>query len=350
MRVSLTDWERDALALVDDEVAAYWAGAMDERTLHGNVAAFASRRLRPRVLIGNKQADTGITVLGRRWPHPVWLAPTAAHTLAHPDGERATARAAATRDTTWTLATASTTSLDDLAAEFGPWWAQIYPLWDPGARRSLVERVVEAGAEALVLTVDLAEPGRRTVSRRRGFPSKPRRPFPLVADAAGVSLEDSADVAYQESVDLGDVSWLAGFGLPVLVKGVLRGDDARRAVDAGANGVVVSNHGGRQLDGAMAALDALPDVLDAVGADVPVLVDGGARRGSDVLVALAMGATAVGIGRPVLWGLAVDGEAGVGAVIDLLVDELRHVMRLAGTATVADITGDLLQEAARAEE
>jgi 4-hydroxymandelate oxidase len=215
-------------------------------------------------------------------------------------------------------------------------------LADTGARRAHVERAVAAGYEALVLTVDLPRVGRRERDVRLGFTLPPEVTVPNIAAAAGVPLEESLAVPFAESMTWDDVAWLAGFGLPVVVKGILHPDDARLATDHGAAAVQVSNHGGRQLDGAIASLDALPAVVDAVEGRVPVFVDGGVRRGTDIIVALALGATAVGIGRPVLWGLAVDGEAGVGRVLDLLSAEFELAMALSGVASLTDIGPELL--------
>ena len=344
MLVSLRDWGQAALALMSDEARDYMVEpAMDGRTLVDNEAAFARRRLRPHVLTGAGDPDLSVEVFGRRWKYPVLLAPTARHGLLHPDGEVATARAAAAQKVTMTVSTASGRDLDEVVAPLPHWWFQVYLLADPGPRGDLVARAVDAGAEALVLTVDLAASGRREAPLRAGRVVFPTSQHPVnIARAAGVPPADGRAVPYKQPVTLDDVTWLAGFGLPVVVKGVLRGDDARRAVDAGAAAVQVSNHGGRQLDGAVASLDALPDVVAAVGTDVPVLVDGGVRRGSDVFIALALGATAVGIGRPPLWGLAVDGQAGVEAVLEILVDELDHVMRLAGLDYLDHVSRDLV--------
>jgi 4-hydroxymandelate oxidase len=166
--------------------------------------------------------------------------------------------------------------------------------------------------------------------------------IPNVAIAAGVSPDDVASVAFVDRMTWTDLEWLAGFGLPVILKGILHPDDARLAIEHGAAGIGVSNHGGRQLDAAIASLDALPGVVEAVDGRVPVLLDGGVRRGTDVLIALALGATAVGIGRPVIWGLAVDGEVGVGNVLDLLTNEVANAMALSGTASVSEVSSELL--------
>jgi len=263
-------------------------------------------------------------------------------TVRRAQADLVSARAAAARAITLTLSTSSSTDLADVAAVGGPRWFQVYLLADPGARRALVERAVAAGYEGLVLTVDLPRVGRRERDIRVGFRVPEDVAVPNIATAAGVSPAEGLKVAFVESLTWADVDWLAGFGVPVIVKGILHPDDARLALDHGAAAVDVSNHGGRQLDGAIASLDALPAVVEAVAGRVPVLMDGGVRRGTDVLTALALGASAVGIGRPVLWGLAVNGEAGVGHVLDLLMAELELAMALAGAARVAELAADLL--------
>jgi 4-hydroxymandelate oxidase len=262
--------------------------------------------------------------------------------MAHPDGELGTARAAAARDITMTLSTSSSTDLAEVAAVGGPRWFQVYLLADAEARRVQVERAVAAGYEALVLTLDLPRIGRRERDIRVGFQVPDDVHVPNPAIAAGVPVEEGIRLPFVDRVTWDDLAWIAGFDCPVVVKGVLHPDDARFAIEHGAAAVQVSNHGGRQLDGAIASIDALPAIAEAVAGRVPVLLDGGVRRGSDVLVALALGAAAVGIGRPALWGLAVNGEAGVGAVLDLLTAEIELAMALAGVRSVAEASPDLL--------
>ena len=341
--LNLHDYERVAAErLASGPLAYYRGGADDERTLADNLAAFGRRWIVPRVMRDVSSIDRSVSVLGRRWPTPLFIAPTALQRMAHPDGELAAARAAAARGITMTVSTSASTDLADVAAVGGPLWFQVYLLADPGARRALVERAVAHGYEALVLTVDVPRLGRRERDMRVGFTIPDGVEIPNVQLAAGVTAEEMASVAFTDRMTWTDLEWLAGFGLPVIVKGILHPDDARLAIEHGAAGIEVSNHGGRQLDAAIASLDALPAIVEVVEGRVPVLLDGGIRRGTDILVSLALGATAVGIGRPVIWGLAVDGEAGVGAVLDLLTAELDNAMALAGTATIADVTADLL--------
>jgi 4-hydroxymandelate oxidase len=341
--ISVADYERAAAERLSAAAMAYYVGgSMDERTLHDNRAAFARRRLLPRVMTDTSRIDTSIEVLGRIWPWPVFTCPTALHRLAHPHGELATARATAARGITLTLSTSASTDMAEVAEIGGPRWFQVYLLADPGARRALIERAVEHGYEALVMTVDLQRLGHRERDIRVGFELPFDVSVPNVAIAAASSLDEAAEASFVESVTWADLEWLVGFGLPVIVKGILHPDDAVLALDHGAAAIQVSNHGGRQLDAAIASLDALPVVAQAVAGRAPVLFDGGIRRGTDALMALALGAAAVGIGRPILWGLAVDGEAGVGSVLDILTSELEHCMALAGAASLAALTPDLV--------
>jgi len=341
--INLDDYERVAAGRLAPGPLAYFAGgAGDEATLRDNRAAFGRQALVPRVMRDVSIVDTSLEVFGRRWPSPIFIAPTAFHRMAHPDGELGTARAAASRGMTMAVSTSASTDLAEIAEVGGPRWFQVYLLADPGARRALIERAVAHGYEALVLTVDLARIGRRERDIRVGFRIPEGVEIPNVAIAAGVPASEVASVAFTNRLTWSDLEWLAAFGLPVIVKGILHPDDARLAIEHGAAAVEVSNHGGRQLDATIASLDALPAVVEAVDGRVPILLDGGVRRGVDVLMSLALGATAVGIGRPVIWGLAVDGQAGVGAVLDLLSREFENAMALAGAASIAEITEELL--------
>lgn len=334
--VNVFDYERAAAERIAAGPLAYFAGgALDERTLNDNRAAFERRRIVPRVMTDVAELDTAVEILGRRWPTPIFLAPTALQRMAHPDGEVATARAAAARGLTMTLSSSASADMADVASAGGPRWYQVYLLADEGARRAMIDRAVSLGYEALVLTLDLQRLGRRERDVRVRFQIPEGVGLPNIARAAGVADDAAASVPFVARLTWEDLEWVCGFGVPVIVKGVLHPDDARLAVGHGAAAVQVSNHGGRQLDAAIASVDALPAVLEAVDGRVPVLLDGGIRRGTDALIALAMGATAVGIGRPVIWGLAVDGEAGVGRILDLLTGELEQAMALAGIPRLA---------------
>ena len=333
----------------------YVGGADDELALRGNAAAYRRWSLYYRVLVDVATREHATTVLGTRISLPLMIAPTAYHKLAHPDGEVATARAAAAADTTMIVSTLSTTAVEELAATGASLWFQLYVYRERELTAALIDRVERAGCKALVLTVDAPLIGRRERDVRNGFalPSHLRMEN-LHGERARVppSANDSGLAAWVSShldpaLSWKDVAWLRRTTkLPILLKGIVRADDARRAVDEGVAGIVVSNHGGRQLDASPATLDALPGVVAAVDGKAEVLVDGGVRRGSDIIKALALGARAVLLGRPVLWGLAIDGAAGVGAVLEHLRGELDLGMALCGCPRIADITRDLLGVAA----
>ena len=329
----------------------YAGGADDELALRGNAAAYRRWSLYHRVLVDVATRELATTVLGQPLALPVMIAPTAYHKLAHPEGEVATARAAAATGTTMIVSTLSTTALEDIAATGASLWFQLYVYRERDATAALIERATRAGCKALVLTVDAPLIGRRERDVRNGFALPAHlRMENLHGDRARVppSANDSGLAAWVSShldpaLSWKDLAWLRSVtSLPILLKGVVRADDARRAVDEGVAGIVVSNHGGRQLDASPATLDALPAVVAAVAGQVEVLVDGGVRRGSDVVKALALGARAVLLGRPVLWGLALDGAAGVAAVLGHLRGELDLAMALCGCPRIADITRDLL--------
>ena len=332
----------------------YAGGADDEHTLYDNQAAYARIPLHYRVLVDVSRRSTLTTVLGMPVSMPVLLAPTAFHRLAHADGEMATVRAAGRADTVMILSTLSTTPVEEVCeAATGPVWFQLYVYKDREATLGLVRRAEAAGCKALVLTVDAPLLGRRERDVRNGFhlPTGMHAANLLPAGMGKLAAKrgDSGLAAYvadllDPSLSWKDVDWLASVtDLPLIVKGIVRPDDARKAADHGVRGVVVSNHGGRQLDTAPATIDVLPRVAEALsGSAVEIFVDGGIRRGTDVVKALALGARAVLIGRPILWGLAARGEDGVAHVLQLFGDELDRAMALCGAPTVADITRDLV--------
>jgi len=332
----------------------YFAGgANDEITLHANRQAFDALAIRFRVLVDVSRRDLSLTLLGTTVPAPLVVAPMAFQRLAHPDGELGTARAAGALGLPMTLSTFSTVSLEEVrAATAAPLWFQLYVHQDRGITGGLVERAAVAGYSALMLTVDVPEIGRRERDERNAFRLSPALRVANFLPDASNPLRDAADGSglanfvhgmRDASLSWKDLEWLAALSpLPLLIKGVVRADDARRAADHGAAGVVVSNHGGRQLDTAISSLRALPDVADAVGDSLLVMMDGGVRRGTDVVKALALGARAVMVGRPLLWALALDGEAGVRRALTLLVSELDLAMALTGAARLSDITRDLL--------
>jgi 4-hydroxymandelate oxidase len=357
--LTVADYEALARARLDRGAFDYFAGgAGDERTLAMNVSAFDRWVLRPRVLVDARAIDTATTVLGQPLPAPILLAPTALQRLAHPEGERATARAAAALGTVFVLSTVASTSIEDVAAEVeGPRWFQLYVYKDPGITRDMVQRAERAGYRALVLTVDTPRLGRRERDARNRFalpegiePANFTALHHLVAARAmreGHSpFAAQVEELFDPSLDWDRLAWLMSLTrLPLLLKGVMTPEDARRAVQAGVAGIIVSNHGGRQLDGAEATIVALPRVAEAVSGAVPVLMDGGIRRGAHVLTALGLGAQAVLIGRPYLWGLAVNGEQGVRDVYDLLRTELELAMALSGRTSIGAIDRTLVAEA-----
>jgi len=363
--LNLAELEAHALAALSPMARDYYAGgARDELTLRWNRRAWDDVPLHYRVLVDVSTRDPSTRVLGEPVSMPVLLAPTAFHRLAHPDGEAATARAAASAGTAMICSTLGTVSLEDIAAArpagcAAPLWFQLYVYRDRAITRSLVHRAEAAGCTALVLTVDAAEIGTRERDAKNRFALPPGMTVANLAGTAKATLGPGGDGAagsglsayVRSQLDQGltwkDLEWLVEqTRLPVLVKGIVRADDARRALAHGAAGVVVSNHGGRQLDTAPATADVLrpiADALHAIDASAEVYVDGGIRRGTDVIKALAMGARAVLIGRPQLWGLAVGGEQGVARMLGLLRAELLEAMALCGCPDVASITRDLVE-------
>ena len=355
--VSLADHEQHARQHLDDNAWAYFSGgAADEISLRSNRSAWDALPLWPRVLRPLAGGHTRVSLLGRTLAHPLLLAPVAFQRLAHADGEVAMAYAAAALGAGVVLSTQASLPLEAVAQAVlpdpgrGPLWFQLYLQPDRGFTRALVQRAEAAGYEALVLTADAPTSGARDRERRAGFRLPPGiGPVNLAglqvpaAPALGAGQSALFDGLLHHAPTWDDITWLQSITrLPVLLKGVLHPADARQAVAAGAAGIIVSNHGGRTLDTAPATAAALPRVVQAVGGAVPVLVDGGIRRGTDVLKAVALGATAVLVGRPAIWGLANAGATGVAHVLRLLRDELEIAMALTGCATLADATPALL--------
>jgi isopentenyl diphosphate isomerase/L-lactate dehydrogenase-like FMN-dependent dehydrogenase len=330
----VADFERLAEERVPENVWCYFAGgADDEVTLRANVAAFGRWRFRPRMLTGVDDPSTAIELFGTRVSMPILVAPTAMHGLLTPDGELATARAAAAVGTVACISTITTRTHEEIrdAAPGAPRWQQLYILSDRGRTEAMLAESAAVGYSAVVLTIDTPAWGRRERDLRGGFAVPPELPLPYVANDDESRATGIAYVPVDHALTWSDIEWTAERAkLPVLVKGVLTREDALLAVEHGAAGVIVSNHGGRQLDGVAASCDALPEVVDAVAGRVPVLLDGGVRRGGDALKALALGAKAVLVGRPVLYGLAVDGEAGARQVLELLREEVRRGLALLG--------------------
>jgi 4-hydroxymandelate oxidase len=325
--VNVLDYERIAEERLDANAFAYFAGGSgDEVTLRDNLAAFERRKLRPRVLVDVSSITTVTTVLGTEIALPVLIAPLALQRMAHPDGEEATARAAAAAGTIMCLSSAATCAPSQLTE--GKRWFQVYVWKERATTEAAIAQAVEHGYSALVLTVDVPYIGRRERDIRVEFTI----PEHLTVQGDLFAANFDATVSWR------DLEWLAGYGLPVVVKGILTAEDARLACEHGAAAVIVSNHGGRQLDGGPASLDVLEEVVQAVNGRAEVLLDGGVRRGTDVLKALALGARAVLIGRAMLWGLAVAGEEGVTDVLRLLRDEIELGLALLGCASPADVS------------
>ncbi len=356
----MTEWvnllELEALAaqrMVRMAFDYYAGGAEDEVTLRENRAAFERIALRPRMLVDVSAIDTSTTVLGQPVAAPVLVAPTAMHRLGHPEGELATARGAGAAETLMVVSTLATTSLEDVAAAAsGPLWFQLYAVKDREITRALVERARAAGYTALCVTVDAPHSGRRERDVRNRFALPPgvelanfsgpeMRMMPQ--QGSGSALTTYVMKLMDVILTWDDIAWLQSFaGMPILLKGILTAEDARLAVEHGAAGIIVSNHGGRQLDTAVASIRALPEIVEAAAGRAEVYLDGGVRRGTDCLKALALGARAVLIGRPILWGLALDGADGVARVLRMLRHELEEAMVLAGRPTIASIDRSLL--------
>lgn len=353
-RLNIGDYEAEARAKLDPIHYDFFAGgAGTESSTRANEEALARIRLLPRVLRGNDRRDLGVSILGRQLSMPVMVSPTAFHKIAHPDGEAATARGVAAAGTGLIVAMAATMTLEDVAAaarERGPdptLWFQLYLQPDLAFNESLVRRAEDAGYQALVVTVDSPVFGLRERDHRNGFRDLPpgMRCENMVLDpAASGSGVRSIVMAAEMTWDR--IDWLRSVTrLPVVLKGVLNPADARLAVRHGVDGLLVSNHGGRQLDGVPATIEALPAVVAAVAGRIPVLLDGGVRRGTDVVRALALGAAAVSVGRPVLWGLTLEGADGVRAVLELLRDDFDRALALCGATSADDLDADILYPA-----
>ena len=332
--ITVEDWKDAARAVLPPGVFDYIAGgAGGERTLVANEAAFDRWTVWPSMLRRSGNPDTSTSILGSELAFPVGVAPWAFQRQVHPDGEVATARAVEAMGIPMCVSSTVLDRVEDVAASRATLWWQLYIWRDRRATADLISRARAAGYRALVWTVDVPALGVRHRDTRNAYT--------LPVGPAGSPQEFEPDLSWD------DLAWVRDQApeLPILVKGILRADDARLAVEHGADAIVVSNHGGRQLDREPASLDALPEVIDVVADRVPVLMDGGVRDGVDVLIALALGAAAVLVGRPTAWGLAVDGQAGVEAVLGFLRDGLVNAMANAGCPTVADITRDLVRRA-----
>lgn len=334
---SPAELEAEARRRLDPAIYDFIAGgADDELTLRANRAAFGRITLLPRVLRGSRTRDLHVELLGRRAELPVFVSPTAFHRLVHPEGELATARAAAKAGAIMIASMAATVPVEEIVQAGETVWFQVYIQPDRGFTADLVRRAEAAGCAAVVVSVDSPVFGHRERDARNGFHDLPAGL--ATANMGGRPIEFVPDLSWR------DIGRLRGeTSLPVVLKGVLHPQDAALAAAEGADAVIVSNHGGRQLDTVPASIEALPQVVEAVAARIPVLVDGGVRRGTDVVKALALGAAAAGVGRPVMWGLACGGEHGVGQVLERFRTEVDRALALCCCASPADVPRDLVR-------
>jgi 4-hydroxymandelate oxidase len=353
--VNVREFEPAARAVLDRTYYDYFAGgAQDEVTVRANEGAFSRVTLVPRVLRGAGPPQLGVSLLGEEMSMPVLLAPTAFHRLAHPEAELATARAAAAAGVTMIAAMLSTVAIEDVAAEARKaalvpgaepsLWFQLYVQPDLGFTEAIVRRAEAAGCRALVVSVDSPALGRRERDDRNDFHDlPPGLRCENLRELRGDEPGHVRQVVLSPDISWRHVGWLReASDLPILLKGVLQPHDAQLAVEHGVDGLIVSNHGGRQLDTTPATIDQLAAIAEVVDGRVPLLVDGGVRRGTDVVKALALGADAVAVGRPAIWGLAVAGEEGVARVLALLRNELENALALCGCGTPADVGRDLI--------
>jgi len=354
--VNVFDYEELARRKLPKPVFDFIAGgAKDEITLRRNREAFERIHLRPRVLMDVSRIDLATRVLGQPLELPVLLAPVALQRLAHPDGELASARAAAAAGTIFALSTMASATIEEVAAvATGQKWFQLYVHPDRDVTKRLVQRAEAAGHSAICVTADVPFLGRRERDLRNQLEFPPEVTHvnylgeveapPMSIEPDKSVLAASADLLIDPALTWSDIDWLRSVtSLPLLVKGIMTAEDARLAVEHGVAGLVVSNHGGRQLDGAPATIEALPEVVEAAQGRCEILLDGGIRRGTDILKALALGARAVLVGRPYIWGLAAAGDEGVTRVLTMLRNELELAMALCGCRSVADIDGGLLR-------
>jgi 4-hydroxymandelate oxidase len=351
--VTLDDFEELARDVVAHMVYEYIAGgAGDEVTLRANRASFDKLRLRPRALVDVSEIDTTVELFGETMEFPILLAPTAYHKLVHPSGELGSVEGANLAGATLIASTSSSTSIEEMAAvSTRPLWFQLYASTDRGFTGDLVRRAEAVGCRALCLTVDAPIRGIRDRDARSGFALPPGIGRPNLEKLGPAAMlgnpRPSGRGIYSPNLDPAvtwkDVEWLRGFTkLPLLLKGILSGEDAAKGLERNVHGIIVSNHGARTVDGVFSSMEALPEVITTVQGQVPVLLDGGIRRGTDILKAIALGASAVLIGRSYLYGLAVAGPVGVQRVIEVLRTELEMAMALCGRPTLAHLDRELL--------
>ncbi|CAH0722671.1 unnamed protein product, partial [Brenthis ino] len=354
--ISVKDLEDAALAVLPRNARDYYkSGATDEYTLADNKRAFQRLRIRPKCLVGLRDCDLTTTILGEKVSMPLGISPTAMQRMAHPDGETANVKAAESNGVIYTLSTISTSSIEEVAkaAPNAIKWFQLYIYNDREVTRQLVLRAEKAGYKAIVLTVDTPVFGLRRADVRNKFALPKHLKLANFEGILSTKIHSTGEGSglnnyvslFDKTLTWDEVKWLKSITkLPIVAKGILRGDDAVRAVEAGCKAVLVSNHGARQLDGVPSTIDALPEIIEAVkNYDVEVYLDGGVTTGTDVYKALALGAKMVFVGRPALWGLAVGGQAGVEKMLSIFRNELEYTFQIAGTATVADITRDMVR-------
>ena len=353
--INLLEYEQHARQVLPQMVYDYFAsGAGSEITVRSNRGGFDDLKLRPRALVSVGNRDHSTTLFGQTIASPIAVAPMAFQKLAHPDGELASVRGCGAAGALFVASTIATFRLEEIAAAAtGPIWFQLYVFKDRGLTKTLVQRAEAAGYTALQVTGDVPVMGLREADMRNAFHLPPEFSIKNVEDAGfGELPPGDAEMGhalytrcrFDPDLNWKDIEWLCGLTkLPVLVKGILRGDDAVRALDHGARGIVVSNHGGRQLDTAVSTIEALPEIVEAIAGRAEIVIDGGIRRGTDVLKALALGAKLAQVGRPLMWGLALDGEAGARRVLSLLRDEFDNAMALCGCRNIAAITRDLVK-------
>jgi 4-hydroxymandelate oxidase len=352
--VNVSDFHELARRRLPEMVYNYVAGAAgDEISLGRNRSAFDELLLKPRVLRDVSRLDTATEVCGQPQKYPILLAPTAYHRMVHPEGELATARAAGAAGATLVVSALATTSIEEIAAAAtGPLWFQLYVQPDRELTRDLVRRAEAAGCRAICVTVDTPCLGTRNREMRDRFgltPGLDRANLRGYEGAKASHFDESGvySAVFDPGLTWEGIDWIKGFArVPILLKGILAPEDARLAVEHGVDGILVSNHGARNLDTTPATIEALPGVVEAVAGRLPILLDGGVRRGTDVVKALALGARAVLVGRPYLWALAAAGSAGVEAVLRILVTELKSAMALLGCATVGAIDRSVLWKSA----
>jgi 4-hydroxymandelate oxidase len=341
-RVCLADYEVAARKILPKSVVDFVAGgAADEITIRWNREAYDRVALRPRMLVDVSKVDTRLTLLGLEIPHPILLAPGAYQKLLHKTGEAATARGAGRGEAVFVVSSNATVSIEEIAREAtAPLWLQLYAQTDPARNREIIERAQAAGCKALVVTVDTPVIGPRNREQRGGFKLPAHLNLPMNPQNQQERKQGSHQRVSLTWKDIEEFRALSR--IPVLLKGILDPEDADLAVRRGADGIIVSNHGGRNLDTASATLDVLPAIAEKVAGRIPVLVDGGVRRGTDVVKALASGAAAVLIGRPYLYGLAVAGADGVAEVVRILRTELEQAMALLGRPKLSDLDRSVL--------